>query len=110
MALIILLVVHDRRRNPRRCGRRRVTELNAAVKIALSHRAACRRVPPISWWLWSRPSRRYPAASATWMELVFQGSIYSSTRYRAGMVQANRVSVFNALVAMPRPRCNGETA
>ena len=65
-----------------------------------------RRVPPISWWLRSRPSRRYPAASATWVELVFQGSIYSSTRYRAGMVQANRVSACNALVAMPQAQFN----
>jgi hypothetical protein len=41
---------------------------------------------------------------------MFQGSMYSSIRYRAGMVQAKLVSACNALVAMPRPRCNGETA
>jgi len=66
-----------------------------------------RRVPPISWWLQSRPSRWYPDASATWIELVFHGSMYSSTRYRAGMVQANVVSAFNALVAMPRLGAQG---
>jgi len=66
-------------------------------------------MPPISWWLRSRPSRWYPDASATWIELVFHGSMYSSTRYRAGMVQANVVSAFNALLAMPRRRCTGAT-
>src|ERR1022692_52243 len=49
------------------------------------------------------------AASATWMELLFHGSMYSSTRYRAGMVQANVVSAVSALLAMPRPRCAAET-
>jgi hypothetical protein len=57
-----------------------------------------------------QPSRWSPAAWATWIELVFHGSMYSSTRYSAGMVHAKAVSAVNALVAMPQPRCSGDTA
>jgi len=68
-----------------------------------------RRRPPISWWLRSNPSRWNPEASATRRELVFHGSMYSSTRCRAGMVQAKESSAVVALLATPRPRCRGAT-
>jgi hypothetical protein len=38
------------------------------------------------------------------MELVFQGSMYSSTRYRAGMVHAKAVSAF---IVTRWSRCRG---
>jgi len=51
----------------------------------------------------SRPSRSYPPRSAVPIEPAFQGSMYSSIRCSAGMVQPNEVSAISAADARPRP-------